>query len=225
MIKPKTKRPWWRKLKRYYLRQYPSRRKLHGGFLHRVLGNRLLDPSLWRPSRDNVAKAVAIGLFIGMLPLMGLQIAISIALCFFWRVNIPPAVVATFITNPITGPAIILLQYRLGLWIAGPIDPDEINRYTGALRFLIGHGKPLMIGSVVSALAFALIGYLSALVIWDIVVKVAPKIPHPHLPHLHLGGSKGKSREPNPQATPGHPPSDTPGGKAPLLPPGPRDFT
>ncbi len=186
MRKSKIKRPWWRKLKQYYLRQYPSRRKLRGSFLHRVLGNRLLDSALWLPSRENVAKGVAIGLFVGMLPLMGLQILISVALCFFWRVNIPPAVVSTFVTNPITGPGIILLQYRLGLWMSGPMNPEEVDRYAGALRFLIGHGKPLMLGSMASALAFALVGYLSALVIWDIVVKVGPKIPHPHLPHIPL---------------------------------------
>ncbi len=203
MLTPKIKRPWWRKWKRYYLRQYPSRRKLHGGFLHRMLGNRLLDSSLWRPSRDNVAKGVAVGLFIGMLPVMGLQIAIAIACCFFWRVSIPSAVVSTFITNPLTAPPIILLQYRLGLWISGPVNPDEIERYAGALRFLIGHGKPLMIGSTVSALVFALIGYLSALVIWDIVVKVGPKIPHPHLPPLPFRSHKEGSdldAVPNPES-------------------------
>jgi uncharacterized protein (DUF2062 family) len=89
--KPNTERPWWRTPFRYLLRVRPRPRHLHGSFIHRLLGSRLFEPALWVPARDTLAKGVTIGIFIGLLPLIGLQIIVSVILCYLLRANIAGA--------------------------------------------------------------------------------------------------------------------------------------
>jgi uncharacterized protein len=177
--KPRRKWPWYRPVvrnwRRHYLRQFPRKKKLHGTFLHRLLGNRLFDPGLWLPTRDTVAVGVAIGTFIGMMPFFGLQIALSIALCFVLRVNVTAAVVATFISNPLTGGGILYLQYRIGKWLSSPPTPEELENLTGVLRLWVINGKPTMIGAVVTGVAGALIAYPLTLLLWSGVTKAAGK--------------------------------------------------
>ncbi len=184
MIEGKTKRPWWRKWKSFFIRQYPRKRKLRGTFLHKILGNRLFDPLMWIPNRASVAKGIALGLFIGLLPFFGLQIFLTAVLCLVFRVNITAAILATFITNPVTAPGILLMQYKLGMWLSGPVNADEVAQFTGVLRYIVGHGKPLMVGCLSSALLASMVGYPMALWGWDIMTKVGKSLPHPRLPHL-----------------------------------------
>lgn len=177
--KPKRKWPWYRPVvrnwRRYYLRQFPRKKKLHGTFLHRLLGNRLFDPGLWLPTRDTVAWGVVIGTFIGMMPFLGLQILFSVVLCFLFRVNVTAAVLATFISNPVTGPGILYLQYLIGKAISTPPDPAELEGLTKGLRLWVISGKPLMIGAVVTGVGAAILAYPITLLLWSGVTKAAEK--------------------------------------------------
>lgn len=60
-------------------------------------------------------------------------------------------------TNSFTTPAILVLQYKLGVLLAGSPTADELARYEGILKFL-GHARPFLVGCVVSALAAGLPG-------------------------------------------------------------------
>lgn len=175
----KKKKPWWRQSvrsgRRYYLRQFPRKKRLHGTFIHRLLGNRLFDPGLWIPARHSVAKGVAIGIFIGLMPFFGLQIILSLVCCFLFRVNVTAAVIATFISNPLTTGGIVWLQVLIGQWVAGPLEPEELERYVGALRFVMVYGKPLMIGSVITSVLGAVLAYPLTLFLWTGVTKLGHK--------------------------------------------------
>lgn len=181
--KPKPQWPWYRPVmrnwRRYYLRQFPRKKKLHGGWLHRLLGNRLFDPGLWLPTRDTVALGVTVGTFIGFMPFFGLQIVVSLLLCFMLRVNVTAAVLATFISNPLTGGGILYLQYRVGKWLSAylwdPMDPAELEHLTGMIKLWVVNGKPLMLGAVVTGVAAALIAYPLTLLLWSGVTKAAGK--------------------------------------------------
>lgn len=176
---PRKKWPWYRPVvrnwRRYYLRQFPRKKKLHGGWLHRLLGNRLFDPGLWLPTRDTVALGVTIGIFVGMMPFFGLQIVLSMMLCFMFRVNVTAAVVATFISNPLTGGGILYLQYLIGKAISNPPDPAELEGLTKVLRLWVISGKPLMIGAVIMGVGAAIIAYPLTLLLWSGVTKAAGK--------------------------------------------------
>jgi uncharacterized protein len=184
-----------RKIRVLYLRQIPRRKRMHGGFLHRLFGERLFDPRLWKPTRDTFAGGLAMGLIIGLLPTFYLQIFLSFIFSYILRLNVSAAVLGTLVTNPFTTPPILVLQYKLGVLLVGSPSPEELARYEGILRIL-GHARPFMVGSVVSALVAGLLGYFLALLFWDGTVKLEEKVRHRH--HPHQGSKDAGSQEGTP---------------------------
>lgn len=164
--KPLRDRPWWRTPFQYLLRVRPRQRQLRGSLVHRLLGSRLFEPSLWVPGRESLAKGVTIGVFIGMLPLIGLQILTSAILCYFMRGNIAAAALATLVSNPFTAPGLIWMQLKLGHWLAPAFAAVDNTHYEGTAKFLAMYGKPLLVGSLASAAVAALIAYPVMLGLW-----------------------------------------------------------
>ena len=78
----------------------PRPHHLNGTLLHRVIGERLFDPHLWKPTNKSVSAGFAIGVFIALTPTIGVQIPLIILAALFMRVNIPVALAASWITNP-----------------------------------------------------------------------------------------------------------------------------
>jgi len=78
----------------------------------------------WRRLRGgelNPARAagsVAVGLFVGFVPLYGIQTFICLAFTIPLRLDFPLAWATTNIANPVTAPFIILFDIQLGRWIA-----------------------------------------------------------------------------------------------------------
>jgi uncharacterized protein (DUF2062 family) len=159
-------------MRRYLLRQYPRKRKLKGGLLHRMLGDRLFEHRLWKPERMPFAGGIALGLAIGLMPTYYVQILLAFLLAYALRMNITAAVLGTLVTNPITTPGILLLQYRLGIRLIGAPDKTELSHYPGAVQAILDHGKPYLVGSLVTALAAGALGYGLTLLLWDYVGKV-----------------------------------------------------
>lgn len=160
-------RPWWRTPFQYLLRIRPRQRQLRGSLVHRLLGSRLFEPSLWVPGRESLASGVAIGVFFGMLPLIGLQILLSAVLCYFMRANIAAAGFATLVSNPFTAPGLIWMQLKLGHWLAPAFVAVDNTHYDGAARFLATYGKPLLVGSLASGALGALVAYPLTLAAWS----------------------------------------------------------
>jgi uncharacterized protein len=173
----KVQRTWWRQWsrswRRYYLSQFPRKKRLHGTFLHRMLGNRLFEPGLWLPTRESVARGMALGIFFGLMPFFGLQIVLSLVFCFLFRVNVSAAVIATFISNPLTTGGIVWVQLLIGQKLAGPVEPGELEAYAGALKFLVTYGKPLLIGSAITSVVGALLAYPLTLWLWTGVTRLS----------------------------------------------------
>jgi uncharacterized protein len=167
-----VKRSPFRPLKRFFLRQFPRRKAMVGGFLHRILGDGLFDHRLWKPERTTLAAGLAVGLFIGLLPTYWVQIIIAVVIAFFLKVNITASVVGTAITNPFTTLPIVGLQYKIGLWLVGPTNPKASEHYHGLMKVLLSHGKPYLIGSFVTAVIGAVIGYLLVILFWKAGTKI-----------------------------------------------------
>jgi uncharacterized protein (DUF2062 family) len=161
-----------RGLRLAYLRRFPRRRHLHGGFLHRLLGERLFDTRLWKPDRHTFAVGLALGLFVGLMPTYWVQILLSVLLSYVLRVNVGAAVVGTFVTNPFTTIPILGLQVSLGTWLIGRTDPGELEQYHGLLKLVFGHGRQYLLGSVITGALAAAIGYASVLIFWSAGEKV-----------------------------------------------------
>jgi uncharacterized protein len=159
----RNRNKWWQ---RKVLRAVPRRRHLRGGRLHRMLGERLFDHDLWAFTRRGLAGGLALGLFIGCTPTMGVQIILTGFAAFFLRVNIPVALLATLISNPVTAPVLYPLQYQLGVWLSGAPAPSDLEGFSGALRSFMRYARPLWVGSMVMGVVCAGLGYALGTGIW-----------------------------------------------------------
>jgi uncharacterized protein (DUF2062 family) len=68
---------------------------------------------------DEIAKGVALGIFIGMTPTFGFQMAIAIFFAYILRENRLAAVLGVWVTNPVTAPFIYAAEYEVGHRLLG----------------------------------------------------------------------------------------------------------
>ncbi|MDX2079851.1 MAG: DUF2062 domain-containing protein [Terrimicrobiaceae bacterium] len=159
---------WRRSRLGHYLRHLPRAKHIRGTWLHRRLGDRLLAPELWQPSRRRFAAGAAVGAFFALLP-APFQMLAAALIAYITRVNVPMAIAATWITNPFTFPFFIYIQYRIGCLILGR-GPSEIP--THDLVETLKHAPlPFVVGVVPAAMIAAAIVYPLTLVIWDFVQR------------------------------------------------------
>lgn len=127
----------------------------------------LQDPNLWGVRRRNVVPAVALGFFVAFLPFPGHIIAAAL-LALALRVNIPIAVLAVFIANPLTIGPMFYLAFEFGEWLLG-MDPQpfefEITMDWVANGFR-RVWRPLLLGSVVLGAILSLTSYVVLDLIW-----------------------------------------------------------
>jgi uncharacterized protein (DUF2062 family) len=123
---------------------------------------------------------LAVGLFIGLTPTLGIQIFLAALAAYLLRVNIPIAVLACLVTNPVTAPIIYPLQYQIGVWISGPPRPDELEGYSQFLQSFARYARPLWVGSLVSGLLAAVIGYAGVFFGWMWAARWWARLHAPH---------------------------------------------
>jgi len=82
-----------------------------------------------RGSPQAIAGGFSLGLFIAFTPTIGIQILLAFFMATVLNVNRPAAVLAVWITNPVTIPAIFSFNYLLGslIW-EGPSVPVVSRR-------------------------------------------------------------------------------------------------
>lgn len=150
-----------------YLRHLPRPKHLRGGWLHRRIGDGLLDRELWHPDASRIAAGFSLGAFFAVMPIPFQSIPAAL-LAFLTRSNIAAALLAVWITNPFTAPFFIYAQYRLGAWILG--DPRAIGfKFQQQIdwnQFFHDAPKAFMVGSVALGLIAAAVVYPLALLGW-----------------------------------------------------------
>lgn len=120
-------------------------------------------PSLWHSNRRSVSRAVAIGLLSAFLVPIG-QFAAAAMLALKARANVPIAMAATLVTNPITFPPIYYAAYRTGLHCLTAVGYDFQSRsreadVIGYLSQLVG---PTVLGLLIFGVASASTAYLTS---------------------------------------------------------------
>ena len=70
----------------------------------------------------SIATGASIGMFVSMLPLYGFQMIVAAAVAAVSRVNKIAAIIPVWITNPLTIPIILYLQYNLGKLVVAARD-------------------------------------------------------------------------------------------------------
>ena len=110
---------------------------------------------------EEIARGMALGIFIGMTPTMGLQMPIALVCAWVLKQNRIAAVLGVWITNPATAPFIYGLEYEVGRRLMG-LDyvgfPAELTlesvRQTG-WEIL----APLWLGGILAGLLLAPVAY------------------------------------------------------------------
>ena len=64
-----------------------------------------------------IALGFALGIFIGFVPVMGIQMAVVLPFALIFRGNKAAAISGVWITNPLTVIPIYYINYMVGLWV------------------------------------------------------------------------------------------------------------
>ena|SRR3989344_5814984 len=115
---------------------------------------------------EDIARGLAVGVFVGMLPIYGVQILVAILLAQALGENKLAASIGTFITNPLTSIPIYLFNYKVGrlfIPVANPsiLIPDagfmeQIRHLTGlSLEYFL----TWIVGCIIVGLFSAILTY------------------------------------------------------------------
>lgn len=170
-------------MKKRYLRLVRSafRQMRHPQLRHRGWWQALTRPVrervLWIPCRDTVAAGLSIGLFFSMM-LMPFQMVPAAIVAIRMRANVPFALAACWITNPLTSPAVWWGQFMLGDWLRNSLGVPMPPFLSDVAFPIEGLGElnaaSFILGMIVSAV-------LVALAAFPIVHAFSAMMPH-HLP-------------------------------------------
>jgi len=150
-----------------YLRHLPRPKHLRGSWLHRRIGDSLLDRELWHPDAARIAAGFSLGAFFAVMPIPFQSVPAAL-LAFLTRSNVAAALCAVWITNPFTAPFFIYAQYRLGAWILGDPQPIEFKFQQDIdwNQFFHAAPKAFVVGSVALGLIAAAVVYPLILFAW-----------------------------------------------------------
>ncbi len=150
-----------------------------GEFIH--------NPNFWHLNRYSVSTAVSIGIFIAFMPFPGHMILACI-IAMMLRANLPLSISLVWVSNPFTIPAMLFFSYEVGALLLR-IKPATF-KVEMTFRWLyheLQHvALPLLVGSFMLGMLFALIGNLTVRLWWRFhVVKAWKKRQKIRLAHMH----------------------------------------
>lgn len=152
-------------MKRWLKRILPNPTKVLAHPSLGVFGDLLRDPNLWHLNRRSVSGAVALGLFLALVPMFGQMILAALGAIRF-RVNLPLAVSLTWITNPLTFTPIFYGAFVVGCLLLGhPVPPFDRDFWFDWHNWL-GVFAEVVLGSLVTASVLALAGWWSVQALW-----------------------------------------------------------
>ena len=142
--------------RRYLKRVLPQRHTVRDQWFLRPFRAVLHDPALWATHRRNVLRATTVGIVAAFVPIPG-QTAIAGILAVYIRCNVPVALLASMLSNPVTMGPMFYGSYRLGLWILGrpPVGESPALALEGIWHQVDDILIPLLIGCAIMAAVVA----------------------------------------------------------------------
>lgn len=157
---------------RKFLKRYlPDHKSLREQWYLRPFQALLHDPALLYPNRRTASRALAIGLFWAFVP-VPLQMAPAALMALWMRVNLPIAIAAVWVTNPLTMGPIFYAEYRLGAWLLDARATDfrfelTLHWLTEGLLLI---WQPMLLGMLIFSVVSATLGYVLLNWIWKFSV-------------------------------------------------------
>ena len=120
----------------------------------------LHDPALWSTHRRNVTRALALGIVVSFVP-FPVHTVIAAILAIYLRVNIPVAIISSWLANPLTMGPMYYGAYQLGRTLLGQSAATESVEFTlGDLSDQLGViWAPLLLGCAVLGVTSAWLVY------------------------------------------------------------------
>jgi uncharacterized protein (DUF2062 family) len=156
-------------LRNLFKRYLPEKEHFHKqGGMH-LLSDYLHDPNIWHVHKRSSAGGAAIGVFCAFIP-FPIQMLSSAALAILFRMNLPIAVLFSFISNPITIPPLFFFAYRLGVNILGLQEKDVHFSFSldWISNTLVHIWQPLLLGCFIMATISSITTYFLIRLIWRI---------------------------------------------------------
>jgi hypothetical protein len=118
-------------------------------------------------NRRSVTGAMAIGVFISMLPVPG-HTLIAVGIALLTGVNLGVAALAAWANSPLTLIPVFYFEYRLGAWLLGlPSQPWPDAVSWDWLEAQIGLiWKPLFLGALIAGAVTSALVYLGMNALW-----------------------------------------------------------
>lgn len=108
---------------------------------------------------QEIAAGIALGNFIGFIPLIGTHTVMAIAFASLLRLNTLIVLLGTQISNPLSFPFQIFLSAEVGnLILNGSFLEIEFSR---EIDYLSHYLVPILIGSLILGLAISMVSYFS----------------------------------------------------------------
>lgn len=145
----------------------------------RWFARHFLDKRVWKPTQHTFAGGTAIGSFI-TLQLLPIQMPTATILAAIFRVNIPVALALCWLSNPVTMPLLVPLEYAVGKWFLAfyttvPTTPFPNHLPDSAVEawmVLKEHAPVMLIGGIVLGAVFAVLGYVGAWSAWEVAHRM-----------------------------------------------------
>lgn len=163
-----------RKPGNWFARHVPTREQMACNRWLRPFAGNVLRPELWRFTRRSVPRGAALGLFIGVIIPMA-HFVVAAVLAVFVRANVPAALIATFIGNPLTVAGLWWAGYRIGeamlhadamTQVAPVATAMQQTQTDQLLQRLTGAGEDTALGLFVIATVCAVVGYFVTAWAW-----------------------------------------------------------
>ncbi len=155
-------------MKKRFKKITPSKAWLENHKVLKPVAGWLGEPKIWHFNRRAIALGTAIGFFFGSLPIAG-QMLLSAIVAIVTRANMPIAVVATWISNPVTMPFFFTANYYFGAWLLQR-PALQLQEMDWSLQSLLQLGGeilvPLFFGSIVVSVILSITSYIVIRILW-----------------------------------------------------------
>ncbi len=92
-----------------------------------------------------MALSCGLGVFIGLSPYIGLHTYLVVLCARFFRIPLPPLLIGSWISNPLTIPFIYFTTTKFGMWLLNYRIQFDINFADLTIKHLLNTGRALII--------------------------------------------------------------------------------
>ena len=126
---------------------------------------------------DEIAKGVALGIFIGMTPTFGFQMLIAIFFAYLLKENRLAAILGVWVTNPVTAPFIYAAEYECGRLLLGMERLALPTEYT--LSAFVDLGWDIVLPWCLGSLLF---GVVLGTISYFVTLRLVPVVKYWRIP-------------------------------------------